>query len=248
MITRRKFELLIQDLWKLLRAPDRPERGQALRLAACNTFVFAEELSREVAKLRQLTEFTCALRASDAPSRQNVEDRLMNCLTYVAELCQERVAERGDQQRPAFPAPHEIPPDLQSTREVVRVLHEFALACFEFKRLRDAFGGRRRALAFELLMPVGLLVDLRDAVAKALLALRKPQSVEARQAAEFLGDYFRERGESPDDATTEELLSLAEQTNSRSIAVGALNALVEANTISEEEALARMDDWKHKRR
>ncbi|MBU6400492.1 MAG: hypothetical protein KGS61_09255 [Verrucomicrobia bacterium] len=48
------------------------------------------------------------------------------------------------------------------------------------------------------------------------------------------------------DATIQELLALAQQTNSRSTAVGALNALVETGVISEFEALDRLDDWKGK--
>jgi hypothetical protein len=40
------------------------------------------------------------------------------------------------------------------------------------------------------------------------------------------------------------LLALAEQTDSRSTAFGALNALVETGKISEFQALDRLDDWK----
>lgn len=47
---------------------------------------------------------------------------------------------------------------------------------------------------------------------------------------------------------TKELLSLAERTDSRSTAFNALNALVETGTISEFEALDRMDDWKSRHR
>jgi len=41
-----------------------------------------------------------------------------------------------------------------------------------------------------------------------------------------------------------ELLAGAERTDSRSLAVGALNVLVETNCISDLEALSRIDDWK----
>ena len=92
------------------------------------------------------------------------------------------------------------------------------------------------------------MVDLPDVLVKARQALRKAKSVESRQAAAFLQEYFQARNLSPDDDTVSELLSLAEATASRSTAFQALNALVETNTISEFEALDRMDNWKSKRR
>lgn len=74
-------------------------------------------------------------------------------------------------------------------------------------------------------------------------ALRKARSVEARQAAEFLKRYLAGRDQSPDDATTEALLALAERTDTRSTAFSALDALVETGTISEFEAMNRLDAW-----
>lgn len=42
----------------------------------------------------------------------------------------------------------------------------------------------------------------------------------------------------------DELLAFAKRTDSRSLAVGALNVLVETNCISDLVALSRIDDWK----
>ncbi|MDA1274280.1 MAG: restriction endonuclease subunit S [Verrucomicrobia bacterium] len=140
-------------------------------------------------------------------------------------------------------------PPLPEQQEIVRRVEGlFALGCFEFKRPHDSFGGRRRALAFEILGKVGLVVDLPEVVHTALKVLKKAQSVESRQAAEFLRVYFAERDPPPNDELIDELLSLAERTNSRSTAFAALNTLVEIGTISEFEAVDRMDDWKSKRR
>jgi len=76
-------------------------------------------------------------------------------------------------------------------------------------------------------------------------ALRRSQTV--RGAIIFLEDYFkaREGMEVPDDIHTS-LLTVAETTDSRSTATGALNVLVETGEISDMEALDRLDDWKDK--
>ncbi|MBE7504244.1 MAG: hypothetical protein HS113_28940 [Verrucomicrobiales bacterium] len=47
-----------------------------------------------------------------------------------------------------------------------------------------------------------------------------------------------------DEATTEDLLALSERTNKRSTAAQALGALVETGTMSDLEALNRIEDWK----
>ena len=147
---------------------------------------------------------------------------------------------------PVFPPTNDAPSELREPLLVLRELHDFALGCFEFKRPRDSFGGRRRALALEILGRISLVVDLPEVVRIARDALRKAQSIESRQAAEFLQVYFTERGLPPDDDLTKELLSLAERTDSRPTAFGALNTLVETGTTSEFEALDRMDEWKSK--
>ncbi len=45
-----------------------------------------------------------------------------------------------------------------------------------------------------------------------------------------------------------EIKAFAKRTNRRSLAVGALNVLVETNCISDLEALSRIDDWKEAHR
>ena len=50
--------------------------------------------------------------------------------------------------------------------------------------------------------------------------------------------------EVPDDIHTA-LLTVAERTDSRSTATGALNVLVETGEISDMEALDRLDAWKN---
>ena len=79
-------------------------------------------------------------------------------------------------------------------------------------------------------------------------SLKKANSVESRQAADFLKRYFTERDIRQDDTIIDELLSLAERTDSRSTVFGALDALVETGAISELEAMSRMGDWKDKQR
>jgi hypothetical protein len=248
MKRRHKFELLLKDFERLLADRTRREGDYALFSAVENLVHFEAALAQDPAKIRQLTAFAYALRSSDAIGRQVAEERLMGVFDYIAHLCLDRLKAAGFQRTPAFPPPHEVAAGLQPVVLVLRELRQFALTCFQFKRPRDAFGGRRRALAFDILGKIAFLVDLPDAVQQAQAALRHARSVEARHAATFLQSYSRERDQCLDDATIEQLLALAERTDSRSTALQALGALVETHTISEWEAIDRMDDWKARHR
>ncbi len=243
---RTKFELLMQDLWQALEHPSKDLSIMGTAIYGVRRFL--PELVRESPKVRQLLVFVQALRCSAAPNRQVQEEQLMEILSSVAwntagwlgdDRCQ-RVA--GLERIGA--APEEFQPRLQ----VLRDLYDFALACFAYKRPRDNFGGKRRGLAYEILGHVGKMADLPEVVTMARQSLKKAQSVESRQAADFLKQYFTERDIRQDETVIAELLTLADRADSRSTVFGALDALVETGVIDEFEAMSRMSDWKNKHR
>ncbi len=243
---RHKFELLIKDFWRALEHPA-PDRNR-LSVAVWGVRRFVPKLMTDAAKLRQVLEFVRALRSSNAPGRHVAEEDLMRSLAYLAGQCGEVLDGAECLRLAGFDSITEVPVELHPVLRVLRDLHDFALACFQFKRPRDSFGGTRRALAFEILGRVARAVDLPEVVSMARQALRKTKSAEGRQASEFLNEYFTERDFPPDDAMIDELLSLAEATDSRSTALSALHTLVETGAISEFEAWDRLDDWTSRHR
>jgi hypothetical protein len=241
-----KFELLTQDLWRALEQPskDLSVMGEAVH----GVRGFLPELVREAPMVRQVLAFVQALRCSDVPGRQVQEERLMEILSSVAWNTAGWLDEDKCQRVLAFDLIGAAPVEYQPRLQVLLDLHDFALACFAFKRPRDNFGGKRRGLAYEILGHVGRMVDLPEVVTMARQSLKKANSVESQQAADFLKQYFTERGILQDDTIIDELLSLAEKADSRSTVFSALNALVETGVIDEFEAMSRMDDWKSKPR
>lgn len=213
MRRRRKFELLLKDFWGHLAGPA-PGKRDALSLAVWNLADFDEELTQDATKVWQLTDFVQALRASDAAGRQVAEEELMKQLGWVARQCRDRLEEAGFRRVSRFPAPHEVAPEFRTTVQVLEVLRDFALGCFEFKRPRDSLGGRRRALAFDVLSRIGTLIDLPEALVLARQALRRVQSIEADHADLFLDEYLEAGHLPPDDSSIESLLALAEKTHS----------------------------------
>lgn len=197
MPQRRKFELLLADLWRIIADPKRVKRDSALSLAVWNVRAFSLSLMRDPTKTRQVVEFAGALRSSDAPGRQVAEEELMRELASLAWKCSQtlEIAEltRRAKGRAAQGAALEFQPVLQ----VLQVLHDYALGCFQFTRPRDAFGGRRRGCAFSILTFVGRVVELPHVVRLVEQAANK-DSAEGWQANQFLDDYFAEDDDEPE--------------------------------------------------
>jgi hypothetical protein len=137
--------------------------------------------------------------------------------------------------------------DLNSPCTIMHEICAYALDCFQYTRPRDQFAGMRRARAFQILGSAGRVFDIPGAITLALGALKRNRKGEARGAICFLEDYFKAREGMPvADDIVAGLLSVVERTDNRSNATGALNVLVEAETISEFEALDRISEWKDK--
>jgi len=215
---RRKLGFLLGDIRSLLAGRTRAPGDYALVHALHGLAPFLDQLSRSAAETRAVLEVACLLRASGSPGRQVAEERLMGHLQSLAWRCSGWLEDAHVARLPDFSGISRVPSELQPVFQVLRELHDFALTCFTFSRPRDSFGGRRRALAFDILAEIGLRVDLPEVVSLARRELRKAQSVEARQAANFLKRYFAARELSPDEATTEVLFSSGRRLSSCNLA------------------------------
>ena len=176
-----------------------------------NLLDFTEEMMRDPGKTGQLLEFGGALRSSNAVGRQVAEEDLLERLDYLAKRCADSLEDCGLARLPGFYAFSGAPAKYQPTLEVIRLLHDYALGCFAFKRPRDSFGGRRRALAFNVLQSLSRVVDLPEVVRLAERASRKDESIEGRAAGEFLDLNLEQRDLSCEDWIPEDLPPLTDE-------------------------------------
>lgn len=246
MKRRRKFELGLGDLERLLREPSQGRSDYRLYHAVSGIWLFQEELAGDPGKTRSLLRWGETLRATPGVGHQVAEREFLDGLPQLAGACLERLDSAGVTRAAGFATGDQVPPGLEPSFLVLQALYEFGMGCFRPSRSRDSLAGHRRGAAFDLLGRIGTVVDLPEAVELARAALRKAASPEARQAAAFVETYFAARDESPDDDLVDRLLVLAERAPSRSTVFQALNALIETDVIGELEALSRMDEWKAK--
>jgi hypothetical protein len=248
MKRRRKFELLIADIHKVLADPARKDRYRDLFRATWDLVRFEDEIAGDIGKVRELIAIARDIREATGPGRSVAEEKIMEAMGAIARTCCGVLEDADVHRLPDLAAASALTPDLRRSAQIVRELHDYAMECLRFSaRPRDTFAGARRGHSFEILGGAGFLLDLPEALDMACQALRRNRSQEVRGAIIFLEDYFKAREEMavPDDIHTA-LLAVAEKTGSRSTATGALNVLVETGEISEFEALDRLDDWKEK--
>jgi hypothetical protein len=230
---RRKFELALMDIRRCLVDPPMKDRADALRRAARQVDRFAESLAYDPESTRALIDTIRAVRDSPGRGGNVAEAKLMQTLASIAFW--------GEGEESDVP-----PTDTRKRPEVLRDLAAYAMECLAFRRPRDAFGGRRRSIAFEILTDVDPHVDLPEAVRVARSIALSASGDDCRGALEFLKARYERRGEEPDEELVDGLLRVADRTQSRSIVFGALDLLVESGGISELQALDRMDEWKER--
>jgi len=221
------------DIRRCLVDPPIENRAEALRRAALCVDRFGESLAGDPQKTKALIEVVRAVRQSTGRGSSSAEARLMEALVSTAYWCGDELAQGSS-------------PDAEARQEVLRELAGYAAECLGFRRPRDSFGGRRRSIAFEILAWAAPEVEVPEAVTIARSIVQSGDGDDFHGAIEFLLERFQDRDEVPDDDLVGALLGVAERTRSRSIAVGALNFLVETGVISDLQALDRIDDWEER--
>lgn len=122
----------------------------------------------------------------------------------------------------------------------------FAIEVFKFKRARDNFNNKRKALSLQILGNISNYYDIPEALELCLLSLKSKKKTLILAALEFQENYTRNRKIPLSSMVSKILDKIILQTKNHSVAVGALDLQVKTGNISEFEALSRIDEWKEK--
>lgn len=247
--TYRKFEVLIRDLRELIVNP-MPDRLNRLAICAYQASQFNKEILEDPSKMEQLLETIYLLRASSGPGIVTAEKELTKSLYYLTLSCVGRLQPKIDDDNSGPPNKlHATAESEAIARNCLDQLVAFARNSFLFKRPRDSFAGERRAEAFAMLGMASRILNLSDVLDLAKKTLKdKKSGNDIRGAMEFMENYYTYHDDWDADELEKELKAFVSRTTSRSLAVGALDILINAGCISEFEALDRIDTWKESHR
>ena len=185
--------------------------------------------------------------AGKGPHRQHLETQVFQSLFFSTDACQAvHPNEKRVRLEPGLVA-GSVSSQERQRHQLALKLADFAQEIFHYQAPpRDSFNNKRKCLAMELIARVARHYDFQEVVALWMTALQSNKKALILTAMEGYDDYRRDRGLPLPAEVVERLNAIAETTKDRSVAVTALNMLVEAGLIDEFEAMARIDQWKEK--
>jgi hypothetical protein len=244
----RGFEKWLEDFLCQIAHPSADKQHPPVAALAYRLPSYVQELTDDTAKLHSLLGAMRLLRQAGGPGSRMSEREIMRWLAHIMMRACRKYSCGKQPRSPILSEKNAIGDDRSPYLDSAKEIYRYALECFSFFRKRDSFGGGRRALAFEIFSWAAPVFELPEAEALARQALVKKNSEEAELAAEFLASYCRCRGKPLERKDVVALEKIAEEAGSYSIAMSALNALVESGEMTEMEALFSIDDWKEKRK
>lgn len=241
----RKFESWLADVRKQLNHPTLEGRGSDLYSMSWGFTVFDEQLRDDVGRVRELIAVMRQLRDGRGVGRAMFEEHVMQGLSWLVQNACTELLDGGVAQQPLHSVPESLAPDLRPVCEVVVEICNYAMDCLTFSRSRDSLAGNRRRYAMELLGEASCVFEMPESVfAFVRQTLKTGRRPAALGAILFCETYYKARDLRIPDDVEALLLAFAERTDSRGLAVGALNTLVESGNICELTALDHIDDWK----
>ena len=242
----RKLESWLGDVDHCLEHPAWVEKD-ALRELAYGFYCGDDQVVHDAGRLRMLLATLKKLRESKGPGRAAFEERVMGQLAFLANTVCGGLCETGFAPRPLSTLPETVAPAQRTSFVFLQELCRYAIDCLAFSRPRDTLAGRRRSISFEIMAASLEAVELPESVfddLKRILKSARGNSIYG--ALVFCEACYGLQSDGVPDGMEDALLRVVDKTDSRGIAAGALNVLVEAGNISEFEALDRIEDWKER--
>lgn len=246
-VRHQKFNTWLAAVRKLLENPLPVDRNNDLYSLAWDIMKFSDAMYRDVEQVRSLLDVLRLLRVSKGSGRGALEEHSFRVLNRVMFDCCSVLRDAGVVNIKAWDIPDTLSVEVRSQCEIAVILCEFAVESIAFSRPRDSLAGNRRSYSFEMLGEASRVFNIPESVIDQVLKIIKSKRGSATSGAlRFLDSYFEaQQIHVPDDVEIL-LISFVNRTDSRGLAVGALNILVECGNISEFTALNHIDDWKER--
>lgn len=243
----RKFESWLADVDRCLEHPAETADESLLGMLAHSFPLFSDQLPRRIDHLQKLIVVLKKLREVRGARRGVFEERVMQSLAYCSMSVCSELHESGFSQKPLSTTPDMIPPEQHSLFVFLQELCRYAIDCLAFSRPRDSLAGRRRSCAFEILANAIDVIEPPEEVLDAVYSILKAgRGNSLIGALLFCEAYYAGQQDGVPEDLENILFALVLKTDSRGVAVGALNVLVESGNISEFTALDHIDDWKER--
>ena len=127
---------------------------------------------------------------------------------------------------------------------ITEVLVSFAKEIYALQINRDAFAGKRRGYALDILGGLAEHTDVPEMFELCRDCLQSKSNKDFLNAIETLKCYYLETDKQPDEAIIDLVDKRIAKAKTRAEVVGGLDLQVQTGVIEEFEALSRLDTWK----
>lgn len=211
------------DIIKIMRLVDKARR------------VFDEEdISSK--KLQYFLDIELEIAKSKKPLKQKTEKQLLNFITYVPyQVYDNEIIMLPNQSS-----------HLKEDEIIANQLIAFAKDLMAVKVSRDAFTGKRKGYAIDLLGNIAAFYEIEEFVEICKNSLKEKSKQLFYDTIESLKEYYEQRDQFPDDEIIKILDKRFSKAKNRTEATGCLVFQVDTGVIDEFEALSRLGEWKRK--
>ena len=243
----RKFERWLADVDKCLDHPAQTVDESPLSSLAYSFSGVYDQLPRDVERVKELIAVLKKLREAKGAGRGVFEERVMQGLSYLAMTVCAELRHSGLKRLPLSAMPDTLSPEQRPPFVFLQELCRYAIDCLAFSRSRDSLAGQRRCSALKILTNALDMFEPPDSVLDTVRGiLKNGRGNDVRGALLFCEAYYGAQPDGVPKGMEALLLRLVGKTDSRGLAAGALNVLVESGNISEFLALDYIDDWKQR--
>lgn len=134
--------------------------------------------------------------------------------------------------------------DEDAVYKAALLLSDFAKKIYTINIPRDAFSGKRKAYAIEILCNLNVYFDTPDFLDIVKKALKNKSKTQFIQVTDSLQEYFEEAEIQPDDDIVKIINKRYDRAKTKSEVMACIQFFVKTKTISEYEALSMLDRWK----
>lgn len=241
----KRIENLCVDMFEIFSSSHKKDRQQIIgKLSEITRHFFSHPITLD--SMETLLELERKLLTAKGQNKQYIEQRVFEILGRITLVCEQK---KGGKQRLSLTqdlVEHEKDSNEKQKHRAGLKLVNFAHEIFQFKKARDNFSSKRKALALDILTRLSMYYEIPDAHDLCLISLKSNRKDLILAAIEFLDIQDKSTEEGLDPEVIDLLNAIIQKTKDRSVAVSAMDLQVKTGHITEFGALSKIDDWKEK--
>lgn len=207
-------------------------------------FVYQEEYNFSLESLQSMMDLERKVSHAKGPKKKYIENTILESMRYLSH----QLFELPEIETRLVLDQHLIESETDAKRQIHHTIGleilNFCKELFDLKINRDAYNSKRKRHILEILSCLAYTYQIPQAFTLSNHALHSKKPDQIYGALEFYSYHFDDLNDDEKAQVIQTAFDIVPNAETRSIAVSALQFLVDINEIGELDALCKIDDWK----